>query len=80
MFFGAFFRICSDKCENEVSDLQKKSRKISQDHKKKQVNQVASISAALNEKLAAPYRVHQTLPAYLFFFTFAYHGTEEPWF
>jgi len=32
--FGAFFRICSDKCENEVSDLQKKSRKISPDHKK----------------------------------------------
>jgi len=33
-FFGVFFRICSDKCENEVSDLQKKSRKISLDHKK----------------------------------------------
>ena len=47
---------------------------------KKQVNQVASISAALNEKLAALYRVHLTLPMYLFFFTFAYHGTEEPWF
>ena len=47
---------------------------------KKQVNQVASISAALNEKLAALYRVHLTLPVYLFFFTFAYHGTEEPWF